>query len=172
MTPEQDAEVREQLLDNYEERKEERGERDLEDQKSGIAKTLKTIFRGMDVGRSHQQLDEMREILELRIDLTKQTNKYYQDVNHKFLDLTRDKGDSLNAYTQRYIAAWQALEAGSNSAYPAEFKYNADNGLQAINHLFASLNEAERITAASVMREYRQFFLNLAQPEQATEVQE
>lgn len=161
MSPAQDEEVREQLLANYAERKLKRDERDLDDQKDGIARSLKIAFRGMDVARTRAQLDEARRILEVRIDLAQQTNDYYELVNQQFVALTEAKGDSQAAFAERYKAAWLALEAGPNSAHPVEFKQNADNGLEAINYLFTTLTEEERAMAATVMREYAQFFLAL-----------
>ena len=165
MSPEQDIEVRERLLENHQRRKEDRDERDLEDQKDGIAKTLKTIFRGMDVARSRDQLDEMRNVLDARIDLAQETEDHYLKVNQAFIAVSKDKGDSLITYTERYKAAWQMLEAGANSAHPVKFKQNADNGFKAINHLFATLDVEERLRAAMVIREYEQFFMELANQE-------
>ena len=165
MSPEQDSEVLEQLLENHQRRKEDRDERDLEDQKDGIAKTLQTIFKAMDVGRSRDQLDDMRNILDDRIDLAQETEDHYLKVNQAFIALSKDKGDSLSAYTERYTAAWQMLEAGANSAHPVKFKQNADNGYKAINHLFATLDAEERVRAAKVIREYEQFFMELANQE-------
>ena len=165
MSPEQDIEVRERLLENHQRRKEDRDERDLEDQKDGIAKTLKTIFRGMDVARSRDQLVEMRKVLDARIDLAQETEDHYLKVNQAFIAVSKDKGDSLITYTERYKAAWQMLEAGANSAHPVKFKQNADNGFKAINHLFATLDVEERLRAAMVIREYEQFFMELANQE-------
>ncbi|MDG1904028.1 MAG: hypothetical protein P8I38_00210 [Arenicella sp.] len=165
MSSEQDIEVREKLQADYIERKENRDDRDLEKQKDGIAKTLKTIFKGMDVGRSSDQIDEMRAILDARIDLGKETEEHNIKVNQAFITLTKDKGDSLSAFTERYAEAWQMLEDGANSAHPDEFKRNADNGFEAINYLFASLDGEERMRAANVIREYETFFLELATAE-------
>ena len=120
MSSEQDIEVREKLQADYIERKENRDDRDLEKQKDGIAKTLKTIFKGMDVGRSSDQIDEMRAILDARIDLGKETEEHNIKVNQAFITLTKDKGDSLSAFTERYAEAWQMLEDGANSAHPVE----------------------------------------------------
>lgn len=161
MSPAQDTEVRAQLIVNYEERKLKRDERDLGDQKDAIARSLRIAFKGMNVARSRAQLDEARRILEVRLDVAAQTNDYYQSVNEQFIALTESKGDSITEFAQRYEAAWRALEAGPNSAHPVEFKQNADNGLAAINYLFNTLTEEERATAATVMREYAQFFLDL-----------
>lgn len=162
MTPEQDIEVRERLIINNQERNEKREKRDLDDQRDAIAKTLRTVFRGMGVARSRSEVNESRDILQGRVDLNQQTENFYTRINQLFLDLTENKGDSLEDFTARYKDAWQQFEAGPQSDYPELFKANADNGLAAINNLFESLNQEERIKAASVIREYEQFFLELA----------
>ncbi|MEO0368540.1 MAG: hypothetical protein AAF197_07100 [Pseudomonadota bacterium] len=158
----QDKEVREKLIEDYDERKEERDERDLKEQKKRIASTLKTIFRGLGVKRSKAQLDEMKQILDARRDVGELTNQYYLEVNEVFLDLTESKGMFENEFAPAYQAAWVKLEDGPSTRHPAEFKYNADNGLDAINYLFSTLSLTERKEAAVVMREYRDFFIGLS----------
>ena len=162
LDPQQDQQVVQELTDNHAERLEKRNERTLETQKDGIAKSLKTVFRGMGVARDASQLAAMRTTLEQRIDLSEQTNTFYNSTNANFIELAQNKGDSFEQYFARYVSAWQRLEAGPSSAYPNEFAHNANNGFEAISVLFNSLDKQEQLKVVEVLREYQLFLTTLS----------
>lgn len=162
MTPEQDAQVRDALRDNFNERTERRDKRDVDDQVKTIARFTGLIFRGLGAKRSRAQINAMREQLRPRIDLREQTTAYYRRVNDAFIELTQDKGDSLAYFTERYKRAWELLESGPQSAHPEEFAANAEKGYAAIAYLAATLNREEQRKMAEGLREYQLFISGLA----------
>ena len=162
MTPAQDQQSAEQLIENHEERQKKRDKRDLEDQKDGIARGLRIIFRGMGVPRSREQLKTMRSLLDNRIDLGPQTNAFYNKTNALFVELAQNKPSSFEPFLTQYRDAWTLVEDGPDSEYPEDFAFNADNGFEAIDYLFSTLTPEEQDKAVRVLQDYQTFLLDLS----------
>ena len=133
-------------------------EKQLDDLMSGI----KTVFKELDIPRSKKQLLEAKNTLSQRIDYIDFHRKNSKQQFQIFSGLLSMIRGSETDFHERFIKAWEVTTASPRESMPTEWQHNYTVSYSAMNGLLSDLDQAQRLKAATKIREYAALFGELA----------
>lgn len=162
MTERQIEQATRRLSKNHKEKKRELEKITPEGEVDKIIDGLKAVFKDIGIKRSRSQLKQARKMLAKReayIDLEKQA---HEENHRRFVELLRNRGDSLVEFQRRFTEAWLVVEISPKENVPERWEHNLKVSHEMMNFLLSDLNQEQRLVAAASIRNYALLFDELS----------
>lgn len=162
MSDEQSQSAIKKLTKGYRKESRELAKRTAEKQLDDLMSGIKTVFKELNIARSKKQLRDARKVLSQRIDYIDFYRKNSQQQHQIFSRLLSTPRGSEADFHKRFINAWEAATANPRESMPTQWQHNYKVSYSAMNGLLSDLGQAQRLKAATKIREYAVLFGELS----------